>query len=251
MTTHHFSRRTLLRGLGVSMALPWLESLPVWGDEPAKNTKSSEAPVRLAVLFSGNGNRGNAYQGMAQWAKAAADYAQILELEPQNAEARHMLASCHVQLGRYQEALDGYRQLVERFPQVALPHNDLAWFLATCPDTKFRDPGRAVELAKKAVELAPKQGAYWNTLGIAQYRLGNLDAAIEALKKSEELLPGQYFSFNAFFLAMTHWQSDNKEEARKWFDQAVEWMEKNKPQDEELKRFRAEAAELLGVKEKQ
>ena len=26
-------------------------------------------------------------------------------------------------------------------------------------------------------------------------------------------------------------------------------MEKNKPQDEELKRFRAEAAELLGLKE--
>ncbi|MCE9528922.1 MAG: DUF1552 domain-containing protein [Planctomycetales bacterium] len=53
--THQFSRRTMLRGLGVTMALPWLESLPVWGDEPAKNEKSSEAPVRLAVLFSGNG----------------------------------------------------------------------------------------------------------------------------------------------------------------------------------------------------
>jgi hypothetical protein len=49
-----FSRRTLLRGIGVSMALPWLESLPVWGDEAAKNS-SSEPPVRLACLFSGNG----------------------------------------------------------------------------------------------------------------------------------------------------------------------------------------------------
>ncbi len=62
--SHHFSRRTLLRGLGVSMALPWLESLPVWGDEPAKNTKSSEAPVRMAVLFSGNG-----FHGKEWWAK--------------------------------------------------------------------------------------------------------------------------------------------------------------------------------------
>ena len=26
------SRRTMLRGLGISMALPWLESIPVWGD---------------------------------------------------------------------------------------------------------------------------------------------------------------------------------------------------------------------------
>src|SRR5262249_7575478 len=55
MTTHTFSRRTMLRGLGVSMALPWLESLRVWGDEPRGNQKSSEAPVRLAILCSGNG----------------------------------------------------------------------------------------------------------------------------------------------------------------------------------------------------
>src|SRR5215510_3360003 len=54
MSTDRFSRRTFLRGVGVTMALPWLESLPVWGDEP-KATKASEAPVRLAVLFAGNG----------------------------------------------------------------------------------------------------------------------------------------------------------------------------------------------------
>ena len=45
----------MLRGLGVTMALPWLESLPVWGDEPRGNKSASEAPVRLAVLFAGNG----------------------------------------------------------------------------------------------------------------------------------------------------------------------------------------------------
>ena len=47
------SRRTLLRGLGVSMALPWLESLPAWGD--AAGAPATAAPVRLAVLFAGNG----------------------------------------------------------------------------------------------------------------------------------------------------------------------------------------------------
>ena len=43
------SRRTLLQGAGVTMALPWLESLPVWGDE------SKAAPRRFAALFMGNG----------------------------------------------------------------------------------------------------------------------------------------------------------------------------------------------------
>jgi Protein of unknown function (DUF1552) len=48
------TRRTMLRGLGVTMALPWLESLSVWADEPVAGS-ASEPPVRLAVLFAGNG----------------------------------------------------------------------------------------------------------------------------------------------------------------------------------------------------
>ena len=56
MPQHSLNRRTFLRGVGVSMALPWMESLTVWGDTPpAGQRPASEAPVRMAVLFSGNG----------------------------------------------------------------------------------------------------------------------------------------------------------------------------------------------------
>src|SRR5215472_16247797 len=65
MSTHQFSRRTFLRGLGVTMALPWMESLNVWGDTPSSVVKqASEAPVRLAVVFSGNG-----FHSKEWWAK--------------------------------------------------------------------------------------------------------------------------------------------------------------------------------------
>ena len=50
-------------------------------------------------------------------------------------------------------------------------------------------------------------------------------------------------SFDWFLLAMSHWQLGDKEEARTWYDRAVEWMDKNQPENEELRRFRAEAAE--------
>ena len=54
MKTHPFSRRMFLRGVGVTMALPWLESLPVWGDEAGAGRKpGSQAPVRLAVPVLG------------------------------------------------------------------------------------------------------------------------------------------------------------------------------------------------------
>src|SRR5262245_2323187 len=52
--TQPLSRRTFLRGIGVAMALPWLESVPVWGDEKSKE-RASEPPVRFACLFCGNG----------------------------------------------------------------------------------------------------------------------------------------------------------------------------------------------------
>ena len=64
MSTHHFNRRAFLRGIGVTMALPWMESFNVWGDEPTKNKPASEAPVRLAVVFSGNG-----FHSKEWWAK--------------------------------------------------------------------------------------------------------------------------------------------------------------------------------------
>ena len=46
------------------MALPWLESLPVWGEERREKPRAGEPPVRLAVLFSGNG-----FHGKEWWAK--------------------------------------------------------------------------------------------------------------------------------------------------------------------------------------
>ncbi len=56
MQQHEFTRRTFLRGIGVSMALPWMESVRVWGDESqSKSNPGSHAPVRFAALFSGNG----------------------------------------------------------------------------------------------------------------------------------------------------------------------------------------------------
>jgi hypothetical protein len=53
---HQFSRRRFLHGAGVVMALPWLESVPVWGVEPlTKQGLPAAGPKRLAVMFMANG----------------------------------------------------------------------------------------------------------------------------------------------------------------------------------------------------
>src|SRR5882724_6215190 len=48
---NRISRRTVLRGAGVAMGLPWLESLPAFAD----TTSPAPMPKRFAVMFMGNG----------------------------------------------------------------------------------------------------------------------------------------------------------------------------------------------------
>jgi hypothetical protein len=61
-----------LRGVGVTMALPWMESLAVWGDQTRAARAASQAPVRLAVMFSGNG-----FHSREWWAKGSGSQMQL------------------------------------------------------------------------------------------------------------------------------------------------------------------------------
>lgn len=60
------TRRTLLQGVGVAMALPWLESIPVWGEEAVLADQPEAFPKRFAALFMGNGINARHW-----WAKGA------------------------------------------------------------------------------------------------------------------------------------------------------------------------------------
>jgi tetratricopeptide (TPR) repeat protein len=151
-------------------------------------------------------------------------------------------------------SLEAYEKALGLIDQPDLILNDFAWFLATCPDVEFRDAKRAVELATRAARdykraaRHSKQAEVWNTLGVAHYRNGDWKSAIEALTHSTELGKGGH-SFDFFFLAMAHWHLGDKEQARQWYEKATEWMKKYRPIDEELRRFREEAAQLLGIEE--
>jgi len=147
----------------------------------------------------------------------------------------------------YREAIAAYSAFLESAPRDARTLNALARLFATCPAVELRDAARAVELAKKAVELAPREPNYWNTLGVAHYRAGDWGAAIAALEQAIWLRRVSDGS-DWFFLAMAHWRLGDKEQARQFYDKAVQWTENNRRKSDELRRFQAEAEELLGIK---
>lgn len=49
------------------------------------------------------------------------------------------------------------------------------------------------------------------------------------------------------FLAMAHWKLGHKDEARKWYDQAIRSPQTSTLLEGELPRYRGEAAKLLGI----
>jgi serine/threonine protein kinase/Flp pilus assembly protein TadD len=188
------------------------------------------------------GQKGTSYDEIADMLRS------VLKLQPDSGPIYASLASILSRQGKNEEADAAWRKAIELEPDNAESFNTYAWNLATAADPKRRDPPRAVELAKKAVELAPKDRDVWNTLGVAQYCVAQWQPALDSLQKSSELRGGGDAS-DWYFLAMANWQLGHKDEARTWYDKAVEWMDKNQPKNEELLRFRNEAAELLGISE--
>ena len=122
--------------------------------------------------------------------------------------------------------------------------NSVAWQIVAIDGKSPSVYELALSLAKKAAEIDPTSSGLLNTLGVAHYRNGNWRQAIDALNKS--LDTNTHLSFDGFFLAMAHWQLDEKDIAQEWFDKAKKWMDENDSKNAELIRFRAEAEALMG-----
>ena len=113
-----------------------------------------------------------------------------------------------------------FEKLITDRPTLAGPRFNLAGYLADFPDTRLRDTGRAIELAEKAVELAPREADPLVKLGLARYRAGDWRSTITAMQKALESRPGGDCTA-WLFLAMAHQQLGVKDQARKEYDRAV------------------------------
>jgi tetratricopeptide (TPR) repeat protein len=73
-------------------------------------------------------------------------------------------------------------------PENAKYYNNLAWALATCPDSKYRNGKEAVGNAKKACELdGEKTWQFLGTLAAAYAECGDFEKACETEGKAIDL----------------------------------------------------------------
>jgi tetratricopeptide (TPR) repeat protein len=157
----------------------------------------------------------------------------------------------------FRNAIKLFENTVAEFPEEPNANHDMAFRLASCPAIQFRNPGRAVELAKKTLQKIPTRADWWRTLALAEYRIRNWSAARDAALKARQLQPASD-DWDLFVLVMTQWQLGNKNEAQNTYKQAVNWMDKScpwgighMPPRIDIRSLRNEAAELLGITDPQ
>ena len=106
-----------------------------------------------------------------------------IEKSPENPNLYLLLGDLYYKLENWEGSREAYEASIELDPESAYVLNNLAWLYATCTDEHFRNPTRALELAKRAaaIETTPH---VLDTLAESFYVNGRYEEALEAEKRA-------------------------------------------------------------------
>ncbi len=108
-----------------------------------------------------------------------------LALSPGSPAMLNDKASALANLGRAKEAIPIFENALKRDPKNPTIMSNLAWALTLAK----KNPKRAVALAKKACETAPRETRVWHTLGKIQAAQGHHGEAVASLRQTLILAP--------------------------------------------------------------
>ncbi|MBQ7111761.1 MAG: tetratricopeptide repeat protein [Thermoguttaceae bacterium] len=111
-----------------------------------------------------------------------------LAKKPESTDFLRTLADMELMFGHWEKAAEVYERILKLNPADSGVLNNYAWLLATCPDDKFRDGKRALEMAVSACEITFYAEAHiLSTLASAHAELGDFEKAREWARKAVEL----------------------------------------------------------------
>ena len=130
-------------------------------------------------------NRGIAWVKKERYRKAIADCTRAIQIDPEDARIYNVRGVARKRDGKYREAISDYSEAIRLEPESSSRHETLAWLLATCPDGRYRDGTRAVQLADRACELTNYTNANsLSYLAASHAEEGDFDTAIAWQQKA-------------------------------------------------------------------
>jgi serine/threonine protein kinase/Tfp pilus assembly protein PilF len=189
-----------------------------------------------------------------KYAQTEALYSQTLDiahrvLGPENPTVLLLLGNLAYALqeeSKYAQAEALYRNYLAGNPNSTAAMDALAWYLVSARDPSQWRPMEALELARRALKASPPENSSaLNTLGLAEYRTGHWDEAIDSLNRAVQI-DGNSDPTNFFFLAMAHWRRGDKGEAQSFLERAAQAARPTLVNNPEWRPFWTEAATLLG-----
>jgi tetratricopeptide (TPR) repeat protein len=106
--------------------------------------------------------------------------------------------------------------VAQTYPENPSELNDLAWQLVKLPGGEMSGHRKALRYSEEACQLEPENGDLLNTLGVAYYRVGNYEKALDVLARSDKINALRDISSgpaDLAFLAMAHQQLGHAKEA--------------------------------------
>jgi len=136
--------------------------------------------------------RGKAYRLQQKRGQAESDLNRALELDGQLTEGYIQRGHLRLAQGAFEQAAGDYRAAVRNDPQSAEALRSVAWMMATCEDERYRDNKRAMQFAKKAIEINGDENfRLVDTLAAAHANSGQFSYAVSEQQRAIQLAAGQ------------------------------------------------------------
>jgi tetratricopeptide (TPR) repeat protein len=130
-------------------------------------------------------NLGAALERSGQIDEAAAAYTRATQLDPKYADANLALALIHARRGEQAAAISRLKRVLESNPDSVAAQTQLAWLLATSPNTSPEDHRTALTIAEQAVARLPGPDAgALDALAAAQAVNGQFERAVETAERT-------------------------------------------------------------------
>ncbi len=124
--------------------------------------------------------------------QAIIQFQNAFRLQPGDVETELELATTLMDNGQTSDAINHLYQVLALDPNSITALNNLAWLLATAPDTALRDGNEAVRLAEHACQLTEYKEAFLiGTLAAARAEAGHYNDAVATAEKARTVALAQ------------------------------------------------------------